>query len=97
MQQALLALLRAGKLRYIVSQNVDGLHLRSGVPRAQLAELHGNCFVERCERCRREHVRDWEVETVRHAWGLPSGPRHDPGNGPVGSARLVHGVRCTVC
>ena len=63
--QALLALLRAGKLRYIVSQNVDGLHLRSGVPRGQLAELHGNCFVERCERCRREYVRDWEVETVR--------------------------------
>ena len=64
MQQALLALLRAGKLRYIVSQNVDGLHRRSGVPRAQLAELHGNCFVERCERCRRENVRDWEIETV---------------------------------
>ncbi|KAK9835969.1 hypothetical protein WJX81_002387 [Elliptochloris bilobata] len=62
--QALLALVRVGKVRYIVSQNVDGLHLRSGVPRAQLAELHGNCFVERCERCRREYARDWELETV---------------------------------
>lgn len=63
--QALLALVQAGKVSHIVSQNVDGLHLRSGVPRARLAELHGNCFVERCALCGREFVRDWEVETVR--------------------------------
>ena len=63
--QALLALVQAGKVSHIVSQNVDGLHLRSGVPRARLAELHGNCFVERCARCGREFVRDWEIETVR--------------------------------
>ena len=29
----------SGKVRFIVSQNVDCLHLRSGVPRAKLAEL----------------------------------------------------------
>eukprot|EP00850_Spirogloea_muscicola_P026246 SM006275S19837 [mRNA] locus=s6275:29:885:+ [translate_table: standard] len=51
---ALVALLRAGRLHFIVSQNVDGLHLRSGVPRGALAELHGNCFAEACGRCRRE-------------------------------------------
>ena len=62
--QALLALHRAGKLAYTVSQNVDGLHLRSGLPRAALAELHGNCFAERCARCGREYVRDFEMETV---------------------------------
>ena len=59
-----MALLNAGKLKYVVSQNVDGLHLRSGIPREQLAELHGNCFAERCVKCKREYIRDFEMETV---------------------------------
>jgi len=46
----------------------SGLHLRSGVPRSQLAELHGNCFAERCKRCGAEFIRDFEMDTVR-AWG----------------------------
>lgn len=62
--QALLALEQNGKLTYICSQNVDGLHLRSGVPRQHLAELHGNCFAERCKKCKQEYVRDFEMETV---------------------------------
>lgn len=49
----------------MVSQNVDGLHLRSGVPRDKLAELHGNCFAERCPSCKKEYIRDFEIETVR--------------------------------
>lgn len=47
-----------------VSQNVDGLHLRSGIPRDRIAELHGNCFAERCHSCGTEYIRDFEVETV---------------------------------
>ena len=62
--QALLALLREGRLKYLVSQNVDSLHLRSGFPRELLAELHGNCFAERCGRCAIEYVRDFEVGSV---------------------------------
>lgn len=61
---AIAELVRLGKCPYIVSQNVDGLHLRSGVPRANLAELHGNCFCERCPSCKKEHIRDFEIETV---------------------------------
>lgn len=64
LQQALVALLHTGKLQHIVSQNVDGLHLRSGIPRNRLAELHGNCFAERCTKCKREYIRDFEMETV---------------------------------
>jgi mono-ADP-ribosyltransferase sirtuin 6 len=61
---ALVALQREGYIRFLVSCNVDCLHLRSGYPRDQMAELHGNCFAERCEKCEAEYIRDFEMPSV---------------------------------
>lgn len=61
---ALVELERAGILKFVISQNVDSLHLRSGIPRDKLAELHGNSFREICSSCGAEYIRDFEIETI---------------------------------
>ncbi|KAI5409015.1 hypothetical protein KIW84_054727 [Lathyrus oleraceus] len=61
---SLVELEKAGILKFVISQNVDGLHLRSGIPREKLSELHGNSFMETCPSCGAEYFRDFEVETI---------------------------------
>ena len=54
----LVELLRLGKLKYLISQNCDGLHRRSGVPGTLISELHGNGNMEICESCGQSYFRD---------------------------------------
>ncbi|KAF6002989.1 Sirtuin 6 [Cyanidiococcus yangmingshanensis] len=61
---ALTKLVQCGYVRRIVTQNIDGLHLRSGLGRHRLSELHGNIFAEQCARCGRVFLNDVAVPTV---------------------------------
>jgi NAD-dependent SIR2 family protein deacetylase len=49
--QAILELQKLGKLTFLISQNVDNLHLKSGIRPEILAELHGNLARVRCVAC----------------------------------------------
>ncbi len=49
--RALVDLLKLGKLRFLISQNVDNLHRKSGISPELLAELHGNIARLRCQKC----------------------------------------------
>ena len=48
---AIVELQNIGKLKFLISQNVDNLHLKSGIRLDLLAELHGNITRFRCTGC----------------------------------------------
>lgn len=61
--EAIKRLADAGRLAGVVTQNVDGLHLVSGLDDRQVAELHGNVRKSLCLDC----AQVWDTETVL-AW-----------------------------
>ncbi len=48
---ALAALHHAGKMPLLITQNIDGLHQRSGLPDEAVIELHGNGGYAKCLSC----------------------------------------------
>jgi NAD-dependent deacetylase len=45
------ALVRRGKVSAVITQNIDGLHEMSGIPRDKIIELHGNTTYATCLDC----------------------------------------------
>ena len=56
--RAITFLAMKGKLQYCITQNVDGLHKRSGLSRDYHAALHGCVFTEKCHKCHAEYFGD---------------------------------------
>ena len=65
---SLVKLQRLGKLRFLITQNTDNLHRRSGIHPELLAELHGNGQLMRCLGCDRLYTRQ-EVGWDAQRWG----------------------------
>ncbi|GAB1317011.1 protein acetyllysine N-acetyltransferase [Madurella fahalii] len=58
---ALVELQNRGVLKYLVSQNCDGLHRKSGILPDKISELHGNSNREYCKDCGQEYIRDFRA------------------------------------
>ena len=62
--RALAKLVEQGRMGTIITQNVDGLHQRSGVPDSKVIELHGNATYASCLDCGHRH----ELDPIRKAF-----------------------------
>jgi len=71
-----------GKLQFLISQNIDNLHLKSGIKPHILAELHGNVAQDRCTICERTYPRE-SVAQCECGGGLKSSVVHFGDSLPV--------------
>ncbi len=64
---AIVELQNMGILKFLISQNVDNLHLKSGIRRDMIAEFHGNMDLMVCTECNKEFLKEdiWDEEK----WG----------------------------
>ncbi len=62
--RALAKLVEQGKMTAIITQNIDGLHQRSGVPASKIIELHGNTTYATCLDCGQRY----ELAPIRKAF-----------------------------
>ncbi len=80
----------SGQVRRVVTQNIDNLHQRSGIPDETIIELHGNGSYARCMQCERRH----EIATIRAVFerdGTP--PPCEACGGIVKSATISFGQK----
>jgi NAD-dependent deacetylase len=62
--RALAKLVEQGRMSAVITQNVDGLHQRSGVPDSKVIELHGNATYAACLDCGHRH----DLEPIKKAF-----------------------------
>ncbi len=68
---ALKTLYDRGKLKRVVTQNVDGLHQASGVPAEHVIELHGNATYATCLSCKKRYELEPIIAAFRERDELP--------------------------
>lgn len=83
-------LVQAGRMRAIITQNIDGLHQAAGVDEDQVVEIHGNGTYARCLECTERH----ELPEVRaHFETMGHAPACKACGGIIKSATISFGQR----
>ena len=65
-QEKIAKLEQQGKLKAVVTQNIDGLHQKAG--NKNVIELHGSVLRNYCERCHRFYG----MESIINSYGIPT-------------------------
>lgn len=84
---ALADLGRAGRVDLLVTQNVDGLHERSGFPADRLVAVHGSDAAVECVGCRRREPR----AVAQQAWAAGTAVPRCPCGAPWKPATISFG------
>lgn len=71
---AIADLYRLGKLDCIITQNIDNLHQKAGVPEDRVLELHGNMRRVVCLTCRSRFPLPEMVQKAEEVAGIPDCP-----------------------
>jgi len=61
---ALVRLQDLNLLKFLISQNLDNLHLQSGIHESMIAEIHGNLSQARCQECGKKYKKTWDRPTT---------------------------------
>jgi mono-ADP-ribosyltransferase sirtuin 6 len=70
--KAIQNLVKDGIIKFVITQNIDNLHRRSGIPESQLAEIHGNYNIMRCKRCdRRYELKELSIDNKEQSISKP--------------------------
>ncbi len=69
--RGLVRLMNEGKLRTVITQNIDGLHQRAGLPPESVIEIHGNSTRAHCLSCRAPMALQTIRETIETTGASP--------------------------
>ncbi|MDQ4099472.1 MAG: Sir2 family NAD-dependent protein deacetylase [Chloroflexota bacterium] len=86
--RALLRLFERGRLRAVITQNIDGLHQKAGLPPDRVVELHGTAHRVRCLDCLRTVP---AADIQRRQEDGEEEPRCAVCGGPLRSATVLFG------
>ena len=85
--RAVAQLIADGKASAVITQNIDGLHQGSGIPAAQVIELHGNTTYAACLECGQQY----EIDALRVDFERDGIVPHCACGGHVKSATISFG------
>jgi NAD-dependent protein deacetylase/lipoamidase len=69
---AVARLVAAGRVRTVVTQNIDDLHRQSGIEADRIIEIHGNGTYAKCLTCGGRHELDWVRSQIASSGEVPS-------------------------